>query len=178
MFKCLTKVTRVTAPVEGVPVALDLITPAVSQIGFGEIHGNNLGEHVDNYAQAVGMRAPILWCAAFVYWCYLDACERSDVVPLVKGSAGARRLCKNVLTAGGTKHEIPYTGDIALWSRGVGNTWKGHVGIVIGGNGGTFSTIEGNRGTFPSKVRVYNHAIGEAGLLGFYRLPPHLGQLK
>lgn len=164
----------------GIDVRSEMVRVATSELGNGERGSNNNGEHVARYAAAINRDAPLVWCAAFVYHCYIEACDKLNAVVRVKPTAGAKRLCKNIVAAGGSK--VPFTeaqpGDVVLWHRGAANAWTGHVGILIGSNltEQSFSTIEGNRGNFPSNVRAFNHINGEANLLGFYRPPVHLAR--
>ncbi len=161
----------------GVSLANEIVQAAVSQIGLGERGRNNEGMYVERYAAAVDRNAPIYWCAAFVFYCYLRACTELGAVAVVKPSASAKSLCRNILAAGGVKltEAQCQPGDIVLWHRGAKGAYTGHVGIVqsVNRSTGTFTVLEGNRGGFPSNVGVFTHTFGEANLLGFYRLPQH-----
>lgn len=96
----------------------------------------------------------------------------------VKRSHGAKKLFANCLKVG-VRVDRPAPGDIVLWHRGAAGARTGHIGIVSRVDGGEFWSIEGNKGGgknkagvfIPSKVREFNHEIGEALLLGFCRLP-------
>lgn len=67
----------------------------------------------------------------------------------------------------------PVPGDIVCWRRGAEGSRKGHIGFVswVDEDSSGFRSIEGNRGSFPSRVREYLHERGEANLIGFVRLP-------
>ncbi len=182
----VTYYTRLTRPVPQLPltaktadISLAVLRHAVSQIGFGERGSNNAGMYVERYAASVDKQTPLVWCAAFVYYCYSKAVKEIGAAKYsVNPSAGAKALCRNIIKAGGRKLEVgeyPMPGDVALWHRGAKNAWTGHVGVVQGTNvgNGTFTVVEGNRGAFPANVAIFGHSMGEAGLLGFYRFPRH-----
>lgn len=151
---------------------------AIAQIGRGEQGRNNAGQWVREYRRDDKEEA---WCAAFVSWCYelawaqLNGFEKWSAMPRaeqkacpLKRSSGAKRLCKPLKLVG-----VPEQGDIALWNRGVANSNLGHVGMVskFRPETGEFFTVEGNRGSFPSRVREFSHVMGEGGLIGIYRVP-------
>lgn len=138
---------------------------------------NNCGPWVETYRRDKKREA---WCAAFVSWCYETAWIRQHGyqkwtdTPLevrkacpLKRSSGARRLCEPL-----KKVDSPQVGDIALWARGAANASTGHVGIVvkISEDGATFWCWEGNKGSYPSTVKLFEHAFDEGNFLGFYRV--------
>lgn len=165
-----------------VEVGHAVYTRAVSQLGLGERGSNNSGEHVEKYAAAIDRHAPLVWCAAFAYWCYVEACDEFGLDYMVKPTAGAKRLCKNIVAAGGSKVSFAQarTGDVVLWHRGAKNAWTGHVAILQSKNVAQqrFTTIEGNKGNFPANVSTFQHANGEGNLLGFYSWPRHERKLE
>lgn len=147
---------------------------ALGELGQGETTGQNEGSDLDKY-RGRGPGGP--WCAAFVYWCILRAWSTayepswgvaSGPCPIAR-THSARRLFARVAAAGSRVTE-PLPGDVVLWSRGTAG-WQGHVGIVASVTAGAFESVEGNRGGFPSKVRRYQHELGEDRLIGFARLP-------
>lgn len=140
-----------------------VLVMARSQLGLGEEGGDNKGPEVDKYRHGKTRGA---WCAYFVSWCIEQACEKLVRPMPIKPSGSARVLFRRIAEAG-TSVSVPLTGAVACWSRGAGNTWKGHIGLVSRVDGNQFWSIEGNRGRYPSKVREYNHEVGEAKLLGF-----------
>ena len=150
-----------------------LIAAAVSQLGLGEEGSNNKGQHVAKYAAAAHMSAPILWCAAFVSWCYVEACARVTATPAKIMRVNAKRLAKAVLAQGGAAiHDTEVLpGDFVVFNRGH-KPQQGHIGIVtrVDHAEGTFVSIEGNKGTFPSKVRTFNHEFGEPDIHSFVRV--------
>jgi hypothetical protein len=192
MFPCLQKKTKIEIPIKGTPVKLGpaIVTAAVSQVGLGELEANNAGVHVQKYAEAVGHRAPMLWCGAFSYWCYLEGCKALDVTPIVpfrkrgirtRWAGRAKDLAWLIENHGGSRVPIEAAepGDFVLWHRGVKNARTGHIAplFTINPSHGRFSTLDGNKGVFPSKVQAHSGAFGEANLLGCYRLPIHLASV-
>jgi hypothetical protein len=172
----------VTPPRSALGIAAELT--ARGQIGRGEQGGNNVGPDLDRYRNGGPGGA---WCAAFVSWCIEEAARHVGpsksftsgqrfVAP--KRSHGAKKLFANCLKVG-QRVDVPAPGDIVLWHRGAKGARTGHIGIVSRVDGGEFWSIEGNKGGgknkagvfIPSKVREFNHEIGEALLLGFARLP-------
>lgn len=149
-------------------LALAAVVIAKKCIGKGEETGNNEGEWLDWVRMEGGNLAGGPWCAAFLSMCFRQAAKQiGDQLPF-KTSASAKRLTKNIGKAGSFP-SVPILGDIACWNRG--HTWQGHVGIVIATGRGHFATVEGNKGRFPSKVRVYQHEIGEPDFYAFARCP-------
>lgn len=153
-------------------LALGAVVVAKQCLGQGEDGGNNVGPWLSHIREVAGKPGKPLpggaWCAAFVSYCLVISAEKLGESLPFDVSAGARRLYKNIGKAGSFPN-IPQMGDVACWRRGQG--WQGHVGIVIGVGRGCFTTIEGNRGKHPSKVRVFNHELSEPGFVGFARCP-------
>lgn len=166
------------------PLSQNTVQVALAQLGRGESGGNNRGPWVETYRMDK-VAGP--WCAAFVSWCYhkawaalhghktiTEAPRRLRRTCPLKWSSGARRA-----TEGLERVLEPLPGDLVLWERGSkGGT--AHLGLFLYHtlpNDGLFGTIEGNKGKYPSKVRVFTHEFGEGGLLGFYRVP-YSGILK
>lgn len=147
--------------------AAAVLKVATQNIGRGESTGNNSGPDLDAYRKGGAGGA---WCAAFVSHCLEHGAKAVEMLCPVKRSHGAKKLFANVLKVGMTV-ERPRPGDVALWHRGAKNAATGHIGIVSMVEGNWFSSVEGNRGAFPSKVREYGHELGEANLIGFARLP-------
>lgn len=146
---------------------------ARGELGRGEDGGNNVGGDLDRYRRISGTGKPGgPWCASFVSACIVAAAERLGRRGRPPTSASAKRLFKKALASGGVRVEEPRAGDLVLWHRGARNSRKGHIGIVSRiREDGSFHSIEGNRGTYPSRVDEFKHQIGEPLLLGFCRLP-------
>jgi hypothetical protein len=157
-------------------IAEKAVEIALGELGKGEVGANNAGPAIVQYRRGVGGRKSRgSWCAAFISWVYEESArELGFNLPFAR-SMGAKRLFKNACKAG-TKLgplEIPEAGDLVLWDRGKLGSWQGHIGLVYAGPSAGeshFTTIEGNRGAFPSRVRIYGHELGEGRLEGFCRL--------
>lgn len=146
---------------------------ALRELGKGEFAANNQGEHLDRYRTDLRGQPGVegAWCAAFVSYCIEQGASNILKRPPVARSHGAKKLFDRCLKAG---HRVsrPCPGDIACWHRGAKGARTGHIGIVSRGLvDGEWECIEGNRGSFPSKVRRYTHELGEPLFLGWARLP-------
>lgn len=121
---------------------------AVTQIGEMEKpKGSNWGHPVKEYLAAVGINFPAAWCAAFVYWCFQNACnEAGKTNPLVKTGGVLNHWSntsgKKITTAQATANpSLVKPGHIFILSTGGG---LGHTGLVESVSGGFLVTIEGN----------------------------------
>jgi len=135
------------------PARADMVSVAQSQIGLGEMGGNNRGQYVRQY---LGGREGLPWCAGFVSYC----AKKSGLN--VRYTLRARDFLSL-----GEKVNNPQSNDLIVFSRQGG----GHTGIVERVTKDTITTIEGNLGNYPSKVKrvIYkrNHI---KNFLGFVRL--------
>jgi len=119
---------------------------AISQLGFGEVGGNNRGHHVAKYIAPA--KPPANWCAGFVGWCYEEAARGLELAMPFQRSLGAKRLGKNVGAEGRLFRDpaLARPGDLMVFHRGTQGSWTGHVGIVERPADGAVHTIEGNAG--------------------------------
>lgn len=125
-----------------------VIEIAQSQIGLmEEPRGSNWGKHVKGYLNSVGLDFPAAWCAAFVYWCFEEACgELGRSNPAVK-TAGvldhwSRTKGKKISVGDASANPaLVKPGQVFIFSSGGG---KGHTGLVESVIGGFLVTIEGN----------------------------------
>ena len=132
--------------------AADIVDIARSQIGQGEIGGDNQGPVVKKFTHG----QEVAWCAAFVAWTLHKAGKTTPYML-------AARSYLNV----GTKVKNPKPGDVVVFTRKGG----GHVGIVESVEGGRLVTIEGNVGKFPAKVKRMTYRLNNIpNLLGFIRV--------
>lgn len=135
------------------PARADIISIAQSQIGLGELGGNNRGIYVRKYLNG---QEGLPWCAGFVSWCMKEA--GYDLPYLLRA--------KSFLKYGNPVSE-PQAEDLIIFSRKGG----GHVAIVEKVSKDAIITIEGNLGEYPSKVKRVNYKRGQIkNLLGFVRL--------
>ena len=125
------------------------ITKAEGLIGQGETWADNRGAFVAK----IGKEGQP-WCAYFVSYC----------LKLRKPIPNARGFLKAY-----PRVHKPLPGDLAIWSRGKDGR-SGHIGIVQRVEKGAIYTIEGNTGSYPSKVKVIKHSLkAMPTLLGYVR---------
>jgi len=128
---------------------------AQSQIGLGEMGGNNQGKYVRQYLNG---RENFPWCAGFISYCIKKA-ELN--IPYTLRAKDFLKLGK-LINASSIK-----VGDLIIFSRREG----GHIGIIEKVTREKITTIEGNLGEYPAKIRrvIYNRN-NIKNLLGFVRL--------
>jgi hypothetical protein len=139
-----------------------LIAVAEYMRASGEQGGNNLGPDVTRFKgndHEVGAG----WSAQFAAFCYREACE-PDMSPLgnPKDAQGLVDLAwsKNWLRPDIGDGLQP--GDLIVWYFDDPEIkshlhWRGHVGIVWSYKDGQITTLEGDRGPYPSLVRPFVH---------------------
>ena len=162
------------------------LSVAADCLGKGEVGGNNSGPFVemlhglefDGNDDDDGA-----WCAAFVSYCFLTAALEIGTPLEFQRSGGAKRLFKNISEAGesllvdglsvdeilSSEYKI-LPGDVICFHRGPPGSWMGHIGIVERVDGGIVHTIEGNVGSYPSKVRRFRRELSDPKLIGFARV--------
>jgi hypothetical protein len=132
--------------------------------GRGESGSNNSGPDVANYLARTGLQPPNNWCAAFVSHCFREALGHNAVFGYVPGAQEVHnrmRQLGHAYTA--SLSNPPQPGDIIVWKRVDPNNpvhtgWYGHIGLVHSFGDGNLWTIEGNKGTFPSKVKAFRYS--------------------
>lgn len=114
---------------------------ANSQVGVREA-GRNRGLHVDLYIRAAGLdptRGSFPWCAAFVQFCYREACREMDVAPALKRTASVMKLFTHHVAI---SSKVPTRGSVFIIDSGKG---RGHTGFVeLLAPDGNFVSVEGN----------------------------------
>lgn len=114
------------------------VDTALSYVGVVEKTGKNDGYQVEKFLKSVGRKKGDSWCAAFVSYC-LEVNKVKE--PSIRsGLAQAFRKAKTVYKANNTKKVK--RGDLAIWQNG--DTWTGHIGIVLSWNKNSGKTVEGN----------------------------------
>jgi len=152
------------------PLAVVVLEVARSELGNGEIGGDNLGPCVAKYQGVDDTGKPLgSWCAGFVGWCIEEACSDLGMVCPVQRISWARSLFSRVRRAG-MSVDKPIPGDIVLFERGDPGG-SSHIGIVEDLTLETLHTIEGNVGRPPAKVKRCQHRVYSDRILGFARLP-------
>ena len=155
------------------PLGLAALAVAIEQIGKGEEGGNNSGAFVemlhgkeyDGHDDDDGA-----WCAAFVSWCFERACAARVPEKMPFRRSGVAKVLWRRVGAAGSFPVAPAPGDVVCWDRGKRGSWQGHVGFVERVEGGILHTVEGNVGSFPSRVRRFTHDLTmQRRLEGFAR---------
>ena len=141
----------------------DLITARAEQeIGKGESTANNCGKDIKRYMQGIEKQS---WCAGFVSYILFE-CGYKNL--------GFNYSAKQIWNKGkqaGLVVKNAQRGDLICFWRGNKNSWKGHIGIIYKVENNSIITIEGNKGSFPAKVktvRYYKNNVPK--LLGYLRI--------
>jgi hypothetical protein len=114
------------------------------------------------------------WCAGFVSYCF----SHSGVAMPFRYSVGAQDILGQFKKKGwvyaASATNPPEPGDIIVFTRATKKEpWLGHIGLVHGYADGIVTTIEGNRGPFPSMVSSFTYVLGRIeNLLGFGQAQP------
>jgi uncharacterized protein (TIGR02594 family) len=123
---------------------------AQSEIGHGETIANNQGKDIKRY-NANGLP----WCAAFISYCLKNSGYDLPYLLRAKSYLQAGQVISN-----------PKPGDLIVFSRQGG----GHIGIIEKIEDNKITTIEGNVGKFPSKVKRITYINKPKNIIGFVRL--------
>ena len=133
-----------------------IVKVAQSQIGIGENGGDNRGKIVRKYTKG----KEVAWCAGFVSWVIREATQRKYY------TLSAKNYWNDFKD---NRVSNPRPGDIICFNRGTSGR-LGHVGIVETVKGGIITTIEGNVGKYPAKVKRLTYKVNHIpNLLGFVR---------
>jgi hypothetical protein len=139
---------------------------ARSNLGYGEVGGNNRGKFIRLIGgDELSVDDPA-WCALFAGYCYRRAYEilrPYDKQPAwlfrryPTPEAGARNLVTQLATVGRSFEDpdLCTPGDLVLWKRKGGH----HVAVVEWVEDGLVHTIEGNVGRYPAKVKRLVHDV-------------------
>lgn len=161
----------------------DLLAVAFTQLGYHEgdsdadMHGYSNGDR--NFVEYNRLRSPLdngegngvsygyEWCASFVTWCLRHA----DIPHKIGGSEIG---CNSILSwykRASTYHSsatdyVPLPGDIILFGKRLadGSENASHVGIVVGVDGDTVYTIEGNNG---GEVATHSYDRASSWIVGY-----------
>jgi hypothetical protein len=136
------------------PLLAEVLAIAAKQIGVMEDPlGSNRGQEVDAFLRAAGVdptTGSYPWCAAFVYWCFAEACRSlacPNPVPRTAGvmehwrKAGLRGIRRIAAREAVETPSVVAGGLVFVISTGAGT---GHTGLVERVTGGKLLTIEGN----------------------------------
>ncbi|GLH75518.1 hypothetical protein SSBR45G_04260 [Bradyrhizobium sp. SSBR45G] len=141
--------------------------------GAGEKGGDNLGPDVEKYLNGL-VPMGSSWCAGFVSYCFANS---TSGIPF-KYSVGAQDILGQFKKKGwlytASVTNPPEPGDIIVFTRATkAEPWLGHIGLVNSYADGIVTTIEGNRGPYPSEVTTFTYVLGRiANLLSFGQAQP------
>lgn len=112
----------------------------LSQVGVREATGHNDGKDVEKYLRSVGLGKGYAWCAAFVRWCFDQAC----IPTKINGAAASAFNKKNVVFYQRKFYANPQPGDVfTLWFTSLGRI--AHTGFFHRRvNATVYQTVEGN----------------------------------
>jgi hypothetical protein len=126
--------------------------------------GSNKGLRVEDYIRSVSRVPGDAWCAAFVYWCFDQACiQLTRQNPLVKTgicmehwkkTAGEKIVSKDAID----NPLLVEPGCVFIINHGNG---RGHTGLVVSIENGYINTIEGNTNN--------NHSAEGVGVFELHR---------
>jgi len=132
----------------------DILFIAQSEIGKGEIGGNNTGKEVILYLNG---QNNLPWCAGFVSYCIRKTGKKFPYLLRAKSFVKYGEVI--------TKTELK-SGDLAVFTRQGG----GHVGIIESISKEGFVCIEGNVGDYPSKIKRVSHKFTDKNIYKFVRI--------
>lgn len=132
---------------------------AEREIGKGEQGGNNKGKEVKKYTNG----KEVAWCAGFVSYVFRRAGKKGPYLLSAKSYWDQYRSQKVI---------NPKSGDLILFYRGSRGSESGHVGIIEKVNNKTITTIEGNVGHYPARVKRITYHLNHMpnNFLGFIRI--------
>ena len=131
------EVNKLSKPKES-SLANEIIARAIKEVGTSEspANSNNVKYNTWFYGKEVsGNEYP--WCATFISWLFRDHQE------LCKKSASCLELLE-WFEKQGRLIKKPQAGDLVFFKYNTNNRRTNHIGLVIGVDGKTLTTIEGN----------------------------------
>ena len=138
----------------------DIVNLATAEIGNGEIKQNNAGQYVKLYNKDL----EAAWCAGFVSYILQQANFTAFDYSLSAKAIYNQAKLKNRITL------TPKVGYLIVFWRNNPKAWTGHIGIVENVNQDYLYTIEGNKGSFPAKVKRFKYRRND--------IPKLLGYIK
>lgn len=120
----------------------DLAATAQRYVGVREV-GRNRGYWVEKFLASVGLPPGNPWCAAFVYFCMRHS---GTAYPKVRSGLAMAYAVRPVPAKHVWKgYRKVGRNWLVIWKRG--DTWRGHIGIVLSWGRKSGTTIEGNTGS-------------------------------
>lgn len=143
-----------------IELALKALEYAIKEMkaGAGEIGENNSGPFIEKYLNGL-CEPPANWCSAFISWCFSEASKELNIQMPFKYNLSAKSMFNEFKKMGQIKLITPEPGNIIFFWREDPKGWMGHVGIVKEILVDQLKCIEGNKGIFPSKVKIYTYNI-------------------
>lgn len=147
-----------------------VLNNAMSDIGFKETEGDNIGPEIRSYFSNIGInidnfKEKLPWCAAAASTWLIRA-----GVP-IKGSASSLELAgqfsDKLIKPEKIKEEHLVPGNVAFWYN-PGKTGRGHVGIIQHATMQEIKTIDGNSGPDGGSVAERNRPFAGEGDLKLY----------
>ena len=168
---------------QGMVTPEKVVKIAAAEVGYIEKASNsqldipnaNPGDaNYTKYNQCVGSN-PQYWCAAFVCWCFEQACngDKEKLKQLLCGSKSA--ACNSLMSqfkGAGRFDKNPKIGDQIFFS-GSRHSGANHIGIVVGVDSQNVYTVEGNTsgnaGVVDNggEVAFKSYALGSERILGY-----------
>lgn len=148
------------------------INIAKNQVGLIELTGNNDGDHIERYLLAVGLnpKRRYSYCAAGIYWCFLQAQKLVNFPIPIKKTGLANEIFFDARRRGIPSTRLPRKGDLLVWY--IKNSSRGHIEIIFKSIGnGIYQTIGFNTNGVKGqgnyyKLRSLFNPIGKLNIRG------------
>lgn len=138
---------------------------AGAEVGHGESTKNNHGFHINRYRRGTVPIASGAWCATFICYCleegWMGMRKRLKQFPIRRTNSANKLATRLELYGALVKFDAMQPGDILLFDRSGGK----HINIVLetqhccNGKLTSYTTIDGNKGAFPSLVKEIEHGL-------------------
>ncbi len=135
----------------------DVINLALSQVG-------QKGGHP--YWSYYGFKNRVEWCACFVHWCMRHTSSASGSYPTTSNNAYCQTIANHFMASGqwGNRSYTNLVAGDAIFFDWEGDGHTDHIGLVVGTDGTSVYTVEGNSG---DAVKVKSYPIGSRVIYGY-----------
>lgn len=136
---------------------VDHVQFAISLVGTKEVDGPGNNPVILGWAKELGIpyvSDDTAWCSLFI-----------NYVAFKSGLPYTKKLNARSWLDIGTKVTTPKVGDVCVFWREHKDSWKGHVGLYLGEQGGNINVLGGNQS---NAVNVQQYPVSR--LLGYRRL--------
>lgn len=118
------------------------------------------------YWSYYGFQSRVEWCACFVNWCMRKTPSASPSYPTTANNAYCPTIANHFKSMGqwGDRNYTNLVAGDTIFFDWEGDGVTDHIGIVIGHDGTTVYTVEGNSG---DAVRVRQYSIGSSVIYGY-----------